>query len=211
MKKIFLAVVLLSLSLVASAQDEEGWTVARAGYLPLTVEVYGEEFEADGYGFEVARGLKLLEDMPVYLEAGLGLEFLSWSDGDLSEYGEEISLDVTEFCIPISLGYKLDLQEGISVMPFAGLKARWNLSVLAKYKYIDDDYIGGSTDDVLDEDEFGEDTVNRFIPCWQIGASVMVKNLNFTIGYGSALTDLIKNEDADSKFNATTISIGYMF
>lgn len=142
MKKLLLSVSLLAVSLVASAQVSftfnEAWSGARLSYVPTTLDYDGgSDTDFKGLSLEYFKGFGIIEDMPVFLEVGAGLEWLNWNDetdkfdatidGKDYEYSYKSALNIVSLDVPVNVGYKFALQDNITIMPYIGLKARFNM------------------------------------------------------------------------------------
>lgn len=227
MKKLLLSVSLLAVSLVASAQVSftfnEAWSGARLSYVPTTLDYDGgSDTDFKGLSLEYFKGFGIIEDMPVFLEVGAGLEWLNWNDSEKQgddDYSVSIkqSMNIFSLDIPANVGYKFALQDNITIMPYVGLKARLNLLAKRSYSYkLDapgDDYDQDNSESVsmFDEDKVGKQTLKRFLLGWQIGATATYNQYSFSISYGSCFTDEIINGIDDCSFGGTTISVGYTF
>lgn len=235
MKKIFLSACLLATSLMASAQfatsnssftgatsSVEGWSGFRFSYAPTTLEFTytgGEDFDLNGFSFEYVKGFGIIDNIPLFLEVGAGIEWLNYTDTESDSY-EGLKYEIKDAMnllsvnVPVNLGYKVALDENITIMPYVGLKARLGLSatekVSAKLSYEGETKKEDETTNFYDEDDMGDATLKRFLLGWQAGVTATYNNISLGVNYGSCFTDEVFNE-VDSKLGATTITVGINF
>ncbi len=197
----------------SSSTNTDMWESVRFAYVPSTISQHDEDvYDFTGFALEYLSSENIVDNMPVFFEGGFGFEYLTERDEE-SSGGDYVktSTDIYSFYIPLNVGYKLDLQEGLSVMPFVGLKARFNI---AATQSIDMNISGlGSMDEtysLFDEDEY-DCTFKRFHLGWQVGADVIIGNLNLAVSYGSTFSEEVFNDAKDCAFTATTISVGFLF
>ena len=164
MKKFFImAACLVAMATTASAQfmgggsassssssDGEGYTSIRLHYNNFEIEPKEGSFDAvPSFGISLVKGWAISQDMPLFLEAGVGA---SYTSGELikNQYGKsEYSAISAE--IPVNIGYKFQINDEFAIMPFVGVSARYNITGKTKdkandgggYDYDDDYYYGG--------------------------------------------------------------------
>lgn len=237
MKKYLLTVCLLATTLVASAQfatssgssmgatsSVEEWSGFRFSYVPTTLE-FDDDWDTDdwdfkGFSLEYVKGFGIMDNMPLFLEVGAGIEWLNWSesdseDEDYYEYEWKESLNIFSVSVPVNLGYKVALNENLTIMPYVGLKARIGLSATLKGSY-EVSYDGETEEDeetlnLYNKDDTDDETLKRFLLGWQIGATATYNNLSFGVNFGSCFTDEIINEIDKCKLSSTTITVGINF
>lgn len=228
MKKLLLSVSLLATSLVASAQfnvnsSTEGWSGIRFSYAPTTLK-YDKDYDIDnetlnGFSLEYFSDFNIIESIPLFLEIGAGLEWLTYSDSETeSAYGVAVKVKSTDNIftvnIPVNLGYKFSVNENASIMPYVGLKARLGLSatskITAKVTYDGETEKESETYNLFSEDDMGDFTMKRFLIGWQVGATAIFNQFTIGVNYGACFTDEVIN-DIDSRLGAVTISVGYIF
>ena len=247
--KTIAAALLLTVSTGASAQsassssgsnsgNNEGWSSvwAEYGISKITNDWdsdFDRDFNAVSIGFSKAFGLS--KNQPLFVEAGLGLQYSFYSEtGELGDYEDEIDDEYAEYPlpadykkkvnmfslkIPVNLTYKYDFpNSSFSIAPFVGVALRYNFSGKVKFENIDDDY---------DEDEYDEDpncdfnlfdkkdmrkcgmnVWKRFQIGWNIGVKAMYKN-KYSIGvaYSSDFSEISKK----CKISSFNISAAYHF
>ena len=237
MKKIFImAACLVAMATTASAQfmgggyasssssDGEGYTSIRLHYNNFEIEPKEGSFDAvPSFGISLVKGWAISQDMPLFLEAGVGA---SYTTGELvkDEYGKyEYSAISAE--IPVNIGYKFQINDDFAIMPFVGVSARYNITGKTEVKandgdgYYDDDYHGGyyakagydyGYDDGYDDDyenEGAEKDAKKFQFGWQIGARAMYNQFSVGVSYGADFNEIAE----DCKAKSLIISVGYNF
>ena len=245
MKKIFImAACLVAMATTASAQfmgggsasssssDGEGYTSIRLHYNNFEIEPKNGSYDAvPSFGISLVKGWAISQNMPLFLEAGVGA---SYTTGELAkdEYGKlEYSAISAE--IPVNIGYKFQINDDFAIMPFVGVSARYNITGKAEYKvndgdgydYDDDDYYGGyyakagydygydydydygyDYDDDY-EDEGAKEDAKKFQFGWQIGARAMYNQFSVGVSYGADFNEIAE----DCKAKSLIISVGYNF
>lgn len=257
MKKIRLMAVLTLLSVCAGAfaqftnsssssarsTNTDGWSSFWVQYNPSTFKtdvtgVDDEDFTGISIGY--SKAFSISQNMPLYIEAGLGLQYSfytnddgEWSgleDEEVKDWRKEGLADPKEKFnmfsakIPINLTYKFDLENSnISLLPFAGLNLRYNIS--GKYKtewnlsseledFIEDyeyeDYFKDEEVDLFDKKDMGskDATWKRFQIGWQIGLNAHIGE-NFILGasYGQDFSEICKK----CKISTISVNLGYKF
>lgn len=228
--------------------DYDGWMSFKLSYNPMTLDADGDLedlFDDDlddltkfrGFSGEFLTGINVVKGMPVFIETGLGFLYTSSKyEDDGSEDGEyyngyeyvyyeyswreEYKMKFMSLYVPINLSYRLSLNDQISIMPYLGLKARFNISGTMDM-YYEDEYSGGIIDNYDEEESFswfddGDmeewfddeiDPAKRFQLGWQIGMNVELNNFLLGVSYGSDFGQILE----DCKFKTTSLSIGYKF
>lgn len=165
-----------------------------------------ESFTGFSVGFNHAFGLT--QSIPLYLEAGIGVQYSFW-DGTYLRI-PDCKIKLLSAKVPVSLMYKFDIPNStISIVPNAGLDMRFN--ILGKLKNDEyEEYLKKSSFNLFDKDDMGGDdyTWNRFQIGWHVGVNFMFNN-QFLVGasYGTDFSEIAKN----SKVHTGSITLGYCF
>lgn len=218
--KLLIAAVLLLLSTTSYAQFTNTRSSIDNGdrntiYLQWNPSSYGLEVLSGSFtGFSAGYNLafSLSQSIPLYLEAGIGVQYSFW-DGDLwlTHKGETVyiykdsKIKVLSAKVPVSLMYKFDIPNSIiSIVPKAGLDMRFN--ILGKLK---NDDIEKSLN-LFDQDDMKKDdwTWNRFQIGWHVGIDFIFNN-KFLVGasYGTDFNDIAK----DKNVRTGSITLGYCY
>lgn len=208
MKKYFLSVALLaiaSLSLSAQSKAKE-WSSFYVQYNPMTFvqDISGYD-DLDFKGFTVGydKAISIGGVTPVFLNVGgaVNAAFYSESEGD-----EEERMTFVAAKVPVSLTYKWAISDAISILPYAGLYARFNIiGNLTQDNGYDDETIS-----VFDKKDMGSSdaTWKRFQIGYQIGANVMFNDKwHLGLAWSSDFSEICKK----CKFNTPAITIGLEF
>ncbi len=171
------------------------FTSMRVSYMPVSIE----NVDLNGVNVAWIKTKAISQDMPLFVESGLGF---SWIGGDLGD--SDFKLNFFSLNVPVNLGYELALNNGMSVSPFVGLDLRGNL--FGKYK------IDGESIDAFDEDELEdwyleESKLERFNVGWRIGVAFNVNNLYLGASYGDDFNDVAEG----SKASLPQFTIGFKF
>lgn len=185
MKKFFLIACAMVMTLAASAQivtsrsssvkttvkESDNYSRIYAGYSNLSFGGDGMNGLTLGYlkGINVA-------NIPLYVEAG---GEVSWNTAEWD--------DLVSISIPVSLSYKFDLENNISIMPFTGPNFRFNVY-----------------DDVVDTDFY-----NVFQAGWNVGVGFSFSKFYVGYRFTAGFNDYYKHSDEGGKVN--TVTVGYQF
>lgn len=245
MKKIFMTLLLMVVSLGVYAQfvnssskksnfnTSDTWFSLRASYNPMKFDVngnwenvFGDELsDFNGFSGEFRVGFNVANGEPVFIETGVGFLYASnnYNDSYTDDYYEmEVSFDmqtkITSLYIPVNIAYEFSVSDNMSVIPYAGLKARINLTGVQDVTMrIKDTYWGTSSSEYESIDMFYKrdmtnnwglaDEAKRFQLGWQIGADIDFSGVILGISYGTDMGEFLK----DCKFKTTTLSLGFRF
>lgn len=245
--KFFAVAVLFAVATNASAQftnasskssstsvNTGGWSTLWVEWNPssFNVDVKGADDESfTGFSLGYSRAISVTSSLPLFVEAGLGLQY-SFDTKDLGEeYGIE---DYYEYVdpkekysmlsakVPVSLIYAFQIPNtSVALLPFAGIdlrynifgkkKTEWNLS--GEFEdYLEDyygkDYFSDEDCDLFDEKDMNKNEWKRFQIGWHIGLKARF-NDKFMIGasYGTDFSEISKK----TKIATGSITLGYTF
>ena len=154
--------------------------------------------------FPIAKGT------PIFLEAGVGLQYFSFSD-EVDDEEVETKINMFSARVPVNFVYKWNFNNSsFSLLPYIGFNLRYNISGKMKFEY-DDDYYDYDDDelDLFDKKDMGKENVCKRLQIgWQVGVKALF-NDSFSIGlsYGSDLSEICKK----CKSSSTNVSIAYHF
>lgn len=219
----------------------------RLSYNPITLAVDGDWEDAidylkiddildfNGFSIDFRAAFNIVDDVPLYLETGAGLTY-AWSrchdEEEDSEYDPFYDVDTdfllsvdlkTKFMslsVPINLAYKYAVNDNFAIKPYAGLKGRFNLSLVETYKeevevspdYYDLSYSDEDSFNMFDKDDMEEfwgarEKAKRFQLGWQIGLDLEFNDFIVGVAYGADMGEIID----DWQFKTTTLSLGIKF
>lgn len=238
--KIFLTAAMLAVGATASAQftnaasqgskgavNTDGWGTFYLQWNPSTLKVdvkNADDLSFTGFSIGYNKAFSVSKSSPLFLEAGVALQYSFNSEDYDDGYDDETITQKTNFFsakIPVSLMYKFDLpNSSVSLVPFVGVDFRFNISGKQKieYDYDDDDYY---YDDYYDDDEdnyeldlfdkkdMGKNNVwKRFQIGWHIGINAHLgENWLIGVSYGSDFSEIAKK----TKISTTSVTLGYRF
>lgn len=196
----------------AKSSSSKGWNTFYVEYNPVkfNVDQSGADDESMtaftlGYG----RAFAVSPSVPVIIETGVAgqytfkSDFLDVDDADFSMISAKV---------PISLGYDFNLNNGsVSIIPFVGAFARFNISGKLKYssESIDKNWSLFDKKDMQEANfTLDQKACRRFQLGWHIGAKVRIAN-SFLAGfsYGSDFSEFSKK----IKISTWSIILGYTF
>ena len=231
--KTLVVAALLAVSATASAQftnsssssssssaNTEEWNTIWFEYSPNKFKVDVKDADDQsftGLSLGYSHAFSLSQKLPLFLEAGLGLQYSFYSE-DYTEYtsgGDKLKFNMFSAKIPVSLIYKFDVSNSnISLMPYLGARMRFNISAKQKLEIAEDTFEdrGGESYDInlFDKEDMGSDkaTWNRFQIGWQIGLKARFAD-KFLVGvsYSNDFSEIAKK----TKVGGFNIAIGYTF
>lgn len=201
----------------SSASGSSIWTTVNTdGYNRVYVGYNGVKGKIDypgiddmkypGFSVGYLRGIGLTQKVPLYLEVGGEIDFNRYSE---SEEGLDYKETLLGLKIPVSLVYRLNINENFSISPLFGFDFRLNL--MGKGKYEAD---GESQDfNLFDDAEMDEwhplaiKGYNRFQAGWHIGVGFDYKALHFGVDYGTSFNEISEKV----KLATTSVTVGYNF
>jgi len=230
MKKLLMIAVLCTISLAASAQftnskkstkssssssflDYGEWNKAYIQYNSTKLNSEKNEnteynYTLSGLAIGYSKGISIMQSTPLFIEPGISLNY-NWGTENGS-HDEKIK--ITSLRIPVNLVYKWDVSPSMSILPYIGLYAKYNIS--AKLKSGDDTFDDRDIEeaDMFDKDDMGDDEhcLKHLLLGWQIGADLLISHDFFVgISYGKDMSTAIKNDKY--KFSAVSITAGIIF
>jgi len=172
------------------------------------------------------KAFSITRKLPLFVEAGAAFSAL-WSKST-SNYTQK--LDLYSVKVPVSFVYKWDVTNGIAVLPYAGIYARYNVYGEAKFavyqRVIGSEISGGVTKEYdyvrkisyevkpFDENDMKSidlKALKRFQMGWQVGANIRFGRVFYAgLSYGSDFSNI--GDDYDGcKLNAISINAGFNF
>ena len=154
----------------------------------------------------------ILQNLPLYVEYGLGLQYSFKADSQKIEdeysYNCKFLLNALSIKVPVGIMYRLQIpQTGVAIMPYAGFD--FGCYALGKYK-VEVSYEGetdGEEVDMFNEEEGG---ANRFICDWHIGAKLAFNKFFVGVAYEGPIAKLY-DEEIEIKMSQVNISVGINF
>lgn len=208
--------------------NTDGWNTVYFQWNPSSFKIDNESESFTGLSLGWSKAFSVSKSAPVFVEAGVGLQysFKSWDDEDFNDEMEEydtslkIKFSMFSLKVPVNIMYKWDIPNSkVSLIPYAGLNFRFNITAKEKYDFSGDyaeeaeeifeDYGYILDANLFDKDDMGEDgTWNRFQIGWQIGVNARFNN-KFLVGvsYGTDFSEIAD----DCKIKTTSITLGYCF
>lgn len=247
--KLFAAGLFMTVSIATSAQSTtpkettalaNGWNTVYFQWNPSSfVPEKGDDQSFTGLSLGWSKAFSLSTTTPLFLETGVGLQYSFYSEEDDEDFYIPMSYDfsyegtlTTKYKyngwglkVPIHLMYRWDIpNSNISLVPFAGINFRYNLSGKLKTEYaiymdnfgdLDEEELEdlGFEDvdyNVFDKKDMGgsKNTWKRFQIGWELGVKARF-NEKFLVGvsYGSDFSEISKKV----KIHTTSITLGYCF
>lgn len=224
-------VLLIAIASVAFAQSQntsessysDGWNTVYVQYNPiaLTQEEYSTKWFT-GFTAGYSRSLLVSPALPMYIEAGLAVQYARYSDPIVANLGykNEESLSLLSFKVPVSFMYCWDVRENLSIIPQIGIDFRinaygkWSVDLDSQLKdaiiqeYGLDFYNTNYSDkNIFDKDDV-EEPWNRFLIGSHFGANIQLYK-KYIIGYTFGLDFNHIADGCNMKTNA--ITLGYRF
>lgn len=183
--------------------NTDGYNRVYVGYSGVKgkIDIDGaDDMKFPGFSVGYLRGIGLTQKVPLYLEVGGEIDFNRYSE---SEDGEDYKQTILGLKIPVSLVYRLNINENFSISPLFGFDFRLNLMGKGKYEY------DGESEDwnLFDDDEMGGEAYKRFQAGWHIGVGFDYKALHFGVDYGTSFNEISEKV----KLATTSVTVGYNF
>lgn len=183
--------------------NTDGYNRVYVGYNGVKAKIDYDGIDDMKYpGFSVGylRGIGLTQKVPLYLEVGGQIDFNRYSE---SEEGIDYKETLLGLKIPVSLVYRINVNENFAISPLFGFDFRLNLLGKAKSEY------DGESEDwsLFDDDEMGGEAYKRFQAGWHIGVGFDYKALHFGVDYGTSFNEITEK----TKLATTSVTVGYNF
>lgn len=217
---------------VSGGTNSKGWSRISVSYIPSTLNVDGgDDLKFQGFNLGWTKGFNIANNVPLFIEAGAGIQFRRYSDSESESFNESgvsgkikvtEKLNVLSLNIPVNLVYKFNATPDFSIEPFVGIDFRFNLMGKLKSEanysgdYEDEvneaikDYLPDSDINIFDEDDMndlGVDPAKRFQAGWHIGTNFTYKKVSLGISYGQDFNEIVE----DCKLSTTTVTLGFNF
>lgn len=193
----------------------DGWNRIYVSYTPSKMKFdYDDADDVKFQGFTVGwlKGFGLTKNLPLYMEAGAGIQYRSYKDDDSESYGSyEYSysdkLTMLSLNIPVNLLYRFNVTDDFSISPYFGLDFRINL--LGKSKYEVTAYGETESEDLnlFDDDDMDGDAWGRFQAGWHIGIGLDYRAIHLGVEYGTDFNEIVDK----TKFATTSVTLGLNF
>lgn len=183
--------------------NTDGYNRVYVGYSGVKgkIDIDGaDDMKFPGFSVGYLRGIGLTQKVPLYLEVGGEIDFNRYSE---SEEGLDYKETLLGLKIPVSLVYRLNINENFSISPLFGFDFRLNLMGKGKYEY------DGESEDwnLFDDDEMDGEAYKRFQAGWHIGVGFDYKALHFGVDYGTSFNEISEKV----KLATTSVTVGYNF
>lgn len=219
-----------------STEGTKGWNTLYVQYNPSSlVPEKGDSKSFTGFSIGYNRAFSVSQSTPLYLEAGIGVQYSYYSESETVSDGlytspYEYKYSVLSAKIPVSIGYALRIPNTpISVNPYVGIDLRGN--IYGKMKYDWTDFIHHSTEigsgsgniNLFSKDDWGEwygypdepeakeevdaSVWKRFQLGWHAGVNFKYNKLLLGVSYGSDFSEIYK----ECKIHTTSVTLGYCF
>lgn len=211
------AQIVSSRSSMVTKEPKNGWSTFGIEYLPSSLNPdKGDSQSFTGIGLTWTKATSIMQDQPIFLEAGIGLQYSFYSESENEEYYNgfgystyetEENWKMASLKVPVNVIYSYQVPNtNISVDPYLGLRFRFNV-----YGEVEEKADGDSESyNLFDKDDMGssDDTWNRFQLGWQIGVKARFNN-SFYVGvaYGSDFGEVCEKV----KVSETQLSLGFVF
>jgi len=171
-----------------------------------------DDVSLSGFSFGYSQAFSVASGKPLFLEAGLGVQYSFTSDFmDI----DDANFSMFSLKIPVNLIYSFQIpNSAVSINPFVGLNLRYN--VLGKITNDEDD---DDDLDLFDKDEMGgsSNTFKRFQAGWHIGVKARFgESFMAGVSYGSDFSNIWEPKISGDKqgkagISTTTLTIGFCF
>lgn len=200
---LFLMVLMATCSSVFGQTKSSEWSSVYVQYNPmkLVIDYSGaDDWNFSGFTVGYNKAISVAGSTPIFIEVGgaLSAAFHSESEGD-----KEVSHTFVTAKVPASLTYKWQVSDAVSILPYSGLYARFNVIGTEKY----DDGYDDKTISLFDKKDMGSSdaTWKRFQLGYQIGVNVMFRDKWYLgLAYANDFSEVAKKR----KFSTSAITFG---
>lgn len=200
-------------SSASSSSPSDGWNTIWVQWNPSQFSPdKGDSHSFTGFSLGYSHAFPLSNSIPLLVEAGVGLQYSFYKEDLGEDYGISVEEKINMFSAKVPVHVLYDWQipnSSVSIIPFAGLNMRFNISGKLKYEE-DDDYGYGESYDanLFDKDEMDGDQWKRFQIGWELGVKAKFNN-KFMVGvsYGQDFSEIAEKV----KIHTTSITLGYCF
>lgn len=208
----------------SSSVSSDGWNTIYFQWNPSQFSPdKGDSQSFTGLSLGYSHAFPVSNSIPLLIETGIGLQYSFYKE-DIAEeldfdsyydYDYSVNQKVNMFSakVPVHLLYDWQIpNSSVSIIPFAGLNMRFNISGKSKVEYgkdLKDDYDLEDEDiNLFDKKEMGGDPWKRFQIGWELGVKAKFNN-KFLVGvsYGQDFSEIAKKV----KIHTTSITLGYCF
>ena len=208
MKKFFFLVAAIIAIATSSAKAQinngESYQSVRVSYCNLDFKTSPKsDLKAiNSGGVSYIKGWVSNHSIPLFFETGVGLSYAKGQIFNSEDYYTKYNLEAFALSaeVPLNLGVKLDFNENLSVMPYAGLTARFN--------FVGE--IEAKTRTRYEEDKADED-LRTLQYGWQTGFMVVYDNISIGASYGVDFNDIYRESFVDAKAKSIKLSVGFIF
>lgn len=204
----------------SSAEVEAVFNTFDFTYSPFNLKAEGggesatQEMNALSLNWAQARALTTA--YPVYLQYGVGLQYAWKTDSDSEDYHSyKETMSFLTAKIPVNLMYCFNVpQTNVALMPYVGLNLQGHILGQTNWKETYDGESESGKVNYFSDEDMEDNTYNRIVLGWQIGAKVAFNKYFVGIAYEGPVTNLFKYDgDGDYKINTNqiNISIGMKF
>lgn len=199
----------------ATSVKTDGWSRIYVSYTPSKMKFdYDDADDVKFKGFTVGwlRGFGLTQNLPLYMEAGAGIQYRTYKDEDSESYsGYEYSYSdkytMWSLNIPVNLLYRFNVTDDFSISPYFGLDFRVNLLGKNKSEVTMYDETDSEDWNLFDDDDMDGDPWGRFQAGWHIGVGLDYRAIHFGVEYGTDFNEIAEK----SKFATTSVTLGLNF
>ena len=220
-----------------TVSDNKGWTSLYLQYNNIGVshdkitdsdyKEMGLSETMNGVTLGVNQAFNIVPSIPLYLEAGLGVQFALYSDNYSNYYGQDyygqdydLKYDykghILSAKVPLNILYRYSIPNtSIAIEPLLGIDLRIN--ILGKLKENRTLYVDGVKEKAQDseinpfkKDDMNNEPLKRFQTGWHIGANVAFNKVFLGLQYGSDFSK-IHDDVYNPKLRTFTVSLGTRF
>ncbi len=173
---------------------------------------------ANGITLGINHAFNIAPTLPLYVEAGLGVQFVMYSDSYNTNSNKlKVTGHLLSAKVPINVLYHFNIPNtDFAIEPLFGFDFRVNILGKAKSEeswrsYYDDEWRTSKDEaNLFKKEDMDGNAAKRFQAGWHIGANFVYKQVALGIQYGHDFNK-IHDDALNPKLKTTTISLGYRF
>lgn len=181
-----------------------------------------------GFGVNYLYGHRVLRNVPLYAETGLGMKFMFYtnhlyntvsqyegSDGIYGANNENIRqrIQMMTLTIPVNLAYDFNISKNFSISPFVGIDLKTHI-----YGWMTDirDDKDGHFEECVSVFDNNPDSMDgmawrRFQAGWNAGLRIVYRHIFASASYGTDFTKLCKHPENRMSTQNISVTFGYKF
>lgn len=184
---------------------KESYNTLSVSYTDVTISPKeGTDTSLNGFSFGYLRGIGVMENHPLFIEAGIKFSMGFDSDTYDSDYDDiTIKQTLASLAVPVNVAYKFNINDKFAIKPYVGLGLK--LHVIGKYTLeLDDEK---KSLNWFDKKDMDGDAYKRFQLGWHLGVAFQYNRVSLGVDYGTDFIQFAKNVSSST----VNLNLGFDF